>query len=731
MKKILLLTAILLSTFSINSYAAQYEDISTDNGHGPFGQVVQEITSQHLNNWNLDINALRNDLTSWILAAWGWNGDADIANQMHDRTARIEGDYLIVGCGNMDLWRIYIWGSTPSSSSPADSSSWWWGEPTPPAPVISSASSTSGESCSYIASWSENWSTCAITGWWNANGSINCQQNLSWIPNSATASWSCTTEITYSDGVEVWRSAPSCNGSCPASAPQPGWATETKTITMGLSTPTTQTNNAYANNSDTNKIQVLVSGATNQNRAIVWWWNAGKFSWFEDSSNLPSDLVAKTGKALAINHSQDVTSVNPNGVLVEIPVTSKTPFEWKWKISFQAWGVPFVLNNVQYSFKKPFVWILWVKDNSWTWNGTTTLWTTNDYKLTPFSKSTVNLATANYSLEDFTNKISVLWDDIEIQTKKVDTSTLNTAWGTLFNTRINTTASAKNLNQTPWLQIEPPVISYQLWGQSVKYYLSEGDGATDISPIKTAWSEFLWVRVIWGIQWTGKSEFTWQQANISNLYNSDQRTIIRKNAYDYVKNMKNWEIVWWVKYVLGDTTLAWEINYETLVVVDGNVTITDNVNNSKKKFWIIVLKDNYDVNKDIEWKGNIYIKPNVTQINAIIYSDGALISTDNSWKVYSEDSSTRTANLNKQLILNGSVFTRNTIGWAILAWGKYILPGWVKTDDFDQAMVFDLNYVRRWNVGCEKKNNTCVYTEPFIIKYDSRVQTSPPKLFSK
>ena len=198
--------------------------------------------------------------------------------------------------------------------------------------------------------------------------------------------------------------------------------------------------------------------------------------------------------------------------------------------------------------------------------------------------------------------------------------------------------------------------------------------------------------------------------------------------------MKSWEIVWWVKYVLGDTTLAWEINYETLVVVDGNVTITDNVNNSKKKFWIIVLKDNYDVNKDIEWKGNIYIKPNVTQINAIIYSDGALISTDNSWKVYSEDSSTRTANLNKQLILNGSVFTRNTIGWAILAWGKYILPWWVKTDDFDKAMVYDLNYIRRWGNWCDKNNNSsCIdsweYREPFIIKYDSRIQTAPIKLF--
>ncbi|MGE4444797.1 MAG: hypothetical protein AB7E37_07515, partial [Candidatus Altimarinota bacterium] len=387
--------------------------------------------------------------------------------------------------------------NTPSASTGGAS------EPAPyvpPAPVISSASSTSGESCSYIASWSENWSTCSITGGWNANGSINCQQNLSWIPNSATASWSCTTEITYSDGVEVGRSVPSCNGSCPASAPQPGGATETKTITMGLSTPTTQTNNAYANNSDTNKIQVVVSGATNQNRAIVGWGNAGKFSGFEDSSNLPSDLVAKTGKALAINHSQDVTSVNPNGVLVEIPVTSKTPFEGKGKISFQAGGVPFVLNNVQYSFKKPFVGTISVKDNKGTWNGTTTLGTTNDYKLVPIAKSNIVLNSSNYSLQDFTSKISVLGDNIEIQAKKVDTTTLNNTSGALFNSRINTTSSTKTLNQTPGLQIDQPIISYQLGGQSVKYYLSEGDGATDISPIKTVGSEFLGVRVIGGIQ---------------------------------------------------------------------------------------------------------------------------------------------------------------------------------------------------------------------------------------
>lgn len=49
--------------------------------------------------------------------------------------------------------------------------------------------------------------------------------------------------------------------------------------------------------------------------------------------------------------------------------------------------------------------------------------------------------------------------------------------------------------------------------------------------------------------------------------------------------------------------------------------------------------------------------------------------------------------------MNGSLFTRNTIGGAVLAGGKYVLPGGSvlpATDTgFDKAMVYDLNYVRR------------------------------------
>lgn len=56
--------------------------------------------------------------------------------------------------------------------------------------------------------------------------------------------------------------------------------------------------------------------------------------------------------------------------------------------------------------------------------------------------------------------------------------------------------------------------------------------------------------------------------------------------------------------------------------------------------------------------------------------------------------------------------------------------------DFDRAMRYDLNYIRRWNFWCDKNgNNTCTdnweYPEPFIIIYGPRIQASPPKLFAK
>lgn len=89
--------------------------------------------------------------------------------------------------------------------------------------------------------------------------------------------------------------------------------------------------------------------------------------------------------------------------------------------------------------------------------------------------------------------------------------------------------------------------------------------------------------------------------------------------------------------------------------------------------------------------------PNVVRINALIFAEGGIMSTDSMGRLYPGDSAERTYALNKQIRIFGSVISRNTIGGATLAGGKYILPitGATATATFDEAMIYDLNYLRR------------------------------------
>jgi hypothetical protein len=399
-----------------------------------------------------------------------------------------------------------------------------------------------------------------------------------------------------------------------------------------------------------------------------------------------------------------------------------------------------VLNNIWYNFKKPYIWNLSLI-SSWS----ISLWTKLRYKL-----SAIGSLGYNHSISLWVNNISNFWSGITLQNTKL----MNYAWGLFrnFETRINSSIYATILNHNPWLQVILPVISYQLWWETVRYYLSAYDYGNDKTPITLNWNKFLWVKIIWGLQWAWKYEFTGQWKNISNLYPSDLRTEIRKRAYDYISNMTSNTIINKVKYVnwdisisldIPDNNLDWKPDYETLVVTNGNVIITWDLNTSpsKNKLWIIVLKDNYSTSNWYNWKWNVLVTPNVTKINAMIYADGWFMSTNSMWSVYTTDSTERTNALQYQLTLNWVMFTRNTIWWAQFGWVKngwtYILPGWTKTQSFDKAMIYDLNYIRRWNSGCDLSTipNWCTdpweYEEWFIIKYDSRIQTDPPKLFYK
>jgi hypothetical protein len=240
----------------------------------------------------------------------------------------------------------------------------------------------------------------------------------------------------------------------------------------------------------------------------------------------------------------------------------------------------------------------------------------------------------------------------------------------------------------------------------------------------------LWVKVEWVLQSDWKWSVTWQEENFSDLYTWEMRWIIRKNATQLTQSMKNGTIVNWVKYIeWNDITLPDEEDfgkYETIVVKNGNVFIGKDLLPTKL-LWIIVLKDNYDVNKDYQVAWNVYVKNDVRQINAIIYADWALRSAkDSNWTSYTGDEDSM---LTDTLDIKWSLFTRNTIWWATqLAWKSYLLP-WGKEliknlENFRLAEKYDLNYVRKVKL-CNLEDYS------LKITYDPRVQTSPPKGFSK
>lgn len=63
---------------------------------------------------------------------------------------------------------------------------------------------------------------------------------------------------------------------------------------------------------------------------------------------------------------------------------------------------------------------------------------------------------------------------------------------------------------------------------------------------------------------------------------------------------------------------------------------------------------------------------------------------NSNWELYISDSDERTKDLQNQLVINWSLFTKNTVWWAVFSWWKYLLPWNKKSSDFDKAMIYDL-----------------------------------------
>ncbi len=672
-----------------------------------------------------------------------------------------------------DLWNLNgIWNCTTSCTIPIciGTSCGWWD------PYCWDWTEDAWEQCDDGNNISWDWcsSTCTeetdpITGWYcwdwevqnpNSNWDTEVCDDWNYISNDSCTNscrdphtsqpwsktycwdwkkqWSWETETSNSFWIKEecddgnTNNSDTCTNNCTLlNTSQPG------EVDVVASAICVKSSSGYADDLNTIPIYAkLTIDNIEDSKDVINLWTPKKFT---DLSNNVTDRVNMIWDS-SLTFSWVEINWNPawwKTQLVQIgTVKSKTPFvDYSNKISFELVWQTMVLDWVCYNFKKPYIWKLTLSSS---WN--VSLWTKLKYKL---SADWDVLGASDYTIWLWVNNISHLWTGITLQNTKL----MSYLWGKSreFETRINSSIYAKAQNNQPWLQVVLPTITYTLGGKTISYYLSAYDYANNRTPITLIWKKFLWIKIIGWLQWAWKYEFTGQWKNISDISTSDIRTEIRKRAYDYTKKMTNWKILNKVRYVVWDITISGEIpqtgenSYETLVVKNGNVIISWDLNTSGKKLWIIVLKDNYNVSTWYTGKWNVLIKPEVKIINAIIYADWWFISADSNWTAYIYDSTERTNALQNQLTMKWSLFTRNTIWWAQYVWWYYTLPGWTKTQSFDKAMIYDLNYIRRWNDWCNKNasatDTDCTdiweYEEWFIIKYDSKIQTDPPKLFYK
>jgi hypothetical protein len=465
---------------------------------------------------------------------------------------------------------------------------------------------------------------------------------------------------------------------------------ETKTIISVLSN-----NNKFANNSDYytytlslkdkfwnpiyNKSLESVQHTTNTNNYLLEnWGGVTNLNWeinFYLKSLYPFDSFNQSFK-IAIKKWWDdyINNSEIKYITKTISQTNsfKKPISWKFEWSAEVWKYK--------TFK--------IKLND-DWN----IWTLINWNL-DINKNTI-IDSNWFAWNKFLlNSSKVIWN--------ISVTHFNIIWNIDW------------LLESPKIKSNNLEISYKLWWKNIKYYLDEFN--------MDSWNcnfETLGLKVIWTLQWDWKSGITWQKSNFSDLSKWKIRSNIRKNAYISIKNRVPW-IINGIKYVNWDITIPWNENYETLIVKNWNVIITWDLNTSNKQFWIIILSDNYDVNSDYKNKWNVYVNNSVKKINAIIYADWTFRSANSDWIAYNDN------NLENKLELYWSLFTRNTIGWAVIWNSNYTLPGGEQISDYDLAEIYDLNYIRKVPKSCDG-DDTNDYS--FVIKYNPSINSNPPKLF--
>ena len=295
------------------------------------------------------------------------------------------------------------------------------------------------------------------------------------------------------------------------------------------------------------------------------------------------------------------------------------------------------------------------------------------------------------------------------------------------------------------------------------------------------WSNLIekWVKVIWKTHSKKQEDVIIDQNKEDihvfwNIQKSSLKRDIRKKVFNILKSVSpnnwgknisdlnwNWWNIWiwdnsdWITLQNDKILYFWDLNWDnvelsvshnmegkkTIVIVGGNLYIKSNiVNNSNNDIlWIIVLKD-----KNGKW-WNIYIHPDITRIDGILYVDKSLMSYYGWAEI---DAINNTPILANQLYIYWSIFSENT------SWGfkTLICPYYVVwTCGINNAPKYDLNTIRAYRIklsgwaanwwinyfgdydGSWTNYNWWPYTYykyPITIKYNLKIQTTPPPLFN-
>lgn len=306
----------------------------------------------------------------------------------------------------------------------------------------------------------------------------------------------------------------------------------------------------------------------------------------------------------------------------------------------------------------------------------------------------------------------------------------------------------------------------------------------------TWWTYASIVKVIWQSYSTKFNEIlTWQSWNEVKLLNwsitkSSLKTEVRRNAYNIIKNVQEsntWNTIYTSNFIANvDWTklLSWSMLY--FGWLNGQSVILNSLAVNPLEFtwnktilvewWNLYINWNIDVTwnksllsivvlKDSNWNWwNIYIKPSVNYIKAIMYADKSLISaedTNSNWFIElseEHDGNTSFWTLKNQLYIYGSVFSENTIGWSRSSPLK--CPYYISScTDQDMAQKYDLNYLRRYYVNDSNSDwvidssdtpawwwltsapyinsLSANYPYPLVIQYNPQIQTDTPLIFKK